>query len=358
MSSITIRSLGAFLPPSIRRNDWWAPSIVDGWSSRRAGPLAGPDAERAPSPGEALIHAAMGELAGDPFKGAVERRILASGETISGMELAAARDAIARGGVPLSEIDCIIGFTQVPDYLLVPHSSLLHRNLGLSSRVLTFDVQSACNSFLQQLILAQSLVASGRVRQCLLVQSTAAAHLCKPEDPVSAWCGDGATAQVVCAAPAGRGLLAAATRTDGSYFEAVVGGVPGERWYRADERLYAYNEDRAQARAMLMRVADMGAEVLHDALKSAGARADEVDFYASHQATVWFRRVSQELSGLSRARSCDTFRWTGSLSACNVPFQLYVAQQEGLLATGQLVAMYSGGSGVTYTGAVMRWGGG
>jgi 3-oxoacyl-[acyl-carrier-protein] synthase-3 len=355
MTSIKIRSLGAYLPPSIRRNDWWDPAIVDNWSSRKGGLLKGPPSDFNELPGVVMAKAALAELEDDPFKGAVERRILAKGETVGGMELAAARDAISRASIKLDEIDGVIVISQVPDYLLVPHSSLLHRGLGLRSDVLTFDTYMACNSFLQQLTLAQALIAAGRCRNILLVQSTAAAHVCRPDDPVSAWCGDAATAQLISAAAPGEGLLASATRTDGSFFEAVVGGVPGTPWFDANERLHAYNQEKAKAREMLLKVADMGAEVVRDALEQAQLTAGEVDFFASHQATVWFRRVTQELIGMTQARFCDTFKWTGNLSACNVPFELYTAQKEGTLGPGQIVAMYSGGSGVTYTGVVMRW---
>src|SRR4051812_43524993 len=127
MTSISIRSIGAFLPPTIRRNDYWSEAIVANWESRGS-PLARPiEGERPVSEGVAAARRAVAALADDPFKGAVERRIMGPGEKASDMEFNAAKAALESAGLAATDVDALLVFTQVPDYLLVPHSALLHK---------------------------------------------------------------------------------------------------------------------------------------------------------------------------------------------------------------------------------------
>ena len=101
---------------------------------------------------------------------------------------------------------------------------------------------------------------------------------------------------------------------------------------------------------------DMAKDVIDDALGQIGKKPEDVDFYATHQSTYWFRKTTQDYMGLTNAKSFDSFAWTGSLGASNIPFMLGMGEREGLLRDGALVAMYTGGSGITWSGHVMRWG--
>jgi 3-oxoacyl-[acyl-carrier-protein] synthase-3 len=296
----------------------------------------------------------MAEFRDDPFKGSVERRVLADALAPSDMEILAGKDALQRAGVPADEIDLLMVYSQLPDYLTVSTAVRVHEGLGLPARCFTTSVESACNSFMQQLEMASLMIESGRVKRALLIQSTAISRAVRPEDQHSVWFGDCATAVVVGPVSEGRGLLGTAHRTDGSFYRALVTGCPGKHWWEGHP--FVYNEDSAAARRMLLAIADVGKEVVDDALGQIGMAADQVDFYATHQSTLWFRKVTQEHLGLTHAQSFDTFRWTASVAACSVPLMMGMGEREGVLRDGHTVAMYSGGGGITYSGAILRWG--
>jgi 3-oxoacyl-[acyl-carrier-protein] synthase-3 len=86
-------------------------------------------------------------------------------------------------------------------------------------------------------------------------------------------------------------------------------------------------------------------------------RPEQVTFYGNHPATVWFADVTRSAAFLVNAKTVDTFTWTGNLGAANIPLSLELGEKEGLLKEGDLVAMCGGGAGMTWSGAVMRWGG-
>jgi 3-oxoacyl-[acyl-carrier-protein] synthase-3 len=357
MASVGVLGLGLYLPNEVRRNDWWPAHIVQEWERKRRESLVREDTDAldVQTEGARRTRDAMGEFRDDLFTGARERRVMSRGETPSSMELAAARDAIERSGLAAETIDLVMVYSQLPDYLIAPQAPLLHLHLGLKRETMVFDTQGACSSFIHQLDIARQFIKSGAVRNALLIQSSTLAHICRPEDHHSVWFGDGATAAVVGQVSEGHGVLATTHMTDGSFHQALMAGRPGERWYEA-ANLYLYNEDRRCARNMLLLIADLAKEVIDASLTKAAVGPTEVDFYATHQSTLWFRKVTQDHVGLSKARSFDSFGWTGSLGACNVPFMLGMGEREGLLRGGDTVAMYSGGSGITYSSAVVRWG--
>lgn len=357
MSRVGIHSVGVHLPKEVRRNDWWPPAIVDRWREKAAltAKLFAHDDPSGLTEGMKAVAQAMRDSKEDPFRGAVERRVMAPDQTSSDMETAAAQDALAKAELRPEQIDLLMTNSQLPDYLGVANAPSVHRKLGIKASCLSLGTEGACNSFLQQLSIAAAMIQAGTVRFALLIQSSGYLHLARPEDPQSAWFGDAATAVVVGPVGPGKGLLAQSHKTDGTMFDALVTGCPGARWY-SDQPVHLYVANTAAARKMLVSVADMGREVLSEAFTQAKVAPEEVDYYASHQATPWFRSVTQKVIGMTRARSVDFFPTTGSLAAANIPFGLASGEREGLLKDGDLVAMYSGGSGITWSGLVLKWG--
>ncbi len=358
-TAVGILGVGTYLPEVVRKNDWWPASIVAKWEEKLAVKKERRSAEGAAPelpPGAAEVIAALARYADDPFKGGLERRVMSNDMLPSDMEVAAGKNALERAGVRPSEIDLLLVFSQLPDYIAVPTAPIVHKQLGLRADCLSTSTDSACNSFLVQLAIAEQMIAAGGVKKALLIQSSAAQHLIRPEDQHSAWFGDGATAVVVGRVGQGRGILGSAHRTDGSLYRALVGGCPsGGRWFDGGQLAYYFADREASVKLALL-LPSLGKTVIDEALKRAGADAGDVDFYASHQGTVWFREVTQRHLGLAHARHFDSYAWTTSLAASNIPFVLAMAEKEGLLRAGDLVAMYSGGSGITVSGTILRWG--
>lgn len=358
MRAVGIYGVGKYLPEQIRTNDWWPRDVVARWTERsQARLVSGQRADEAlpDAPGARATLEAMAAYADDPFKGSRERRVMPEGMHSSDMEVAAAQDALARAGLEPSQVDLLLTYSQLPDYLTIPTAPQVHRRLGLPERCFTLCTEAACNAFPLQLALAEQMIRGGQARYGLLVQSTAISRACKQEDQSSAWFGDGATAVVVGPVPEGRGVLGAAHRTDGSYYRSLVTGSPGTTWYRGDH-IEVYSEDPAAARRMLLCVSDLGRQVIDEALAAAGARREDVRYFATHQAAPWVREVTQRTCGLTGARSVDTFHWTASLGPCNPPLMLAIGEREGVLRDGDLVAIYTGGGGITWSGIIMRWG--
>jgi 3-oxoacyl-[acyl-carrier-protein] synthase III len=355
--NVGILGTGFYLPEQIRTNDWWPAAIVEGWRERQAqNTLRGVAlAKENISEGARRTIEALSGQNGDPFEGARERRVLPREQDPSDMEAAAAKQAIERAGIEASQIDFVLSYSPCPDDLLVNQACVTHRKVGLREDCFAMSTDVGCNAFAQQLRVAQAFIASGQARYGLLTQSTTLQQRIPREEAASAWFGDIGTAQVVGPVAEGRGLLAASHRTDGTMNRALVLGVEGKKWFD-DGAITMHTADGVATKRMLFSLVDWAKHSLDEALSMAGLQPTDVDFYCSHQATVWLRRVTQEYVGMTNARFVDTFPWTGSLVACNSPLQMAIAEREGVLKPGNIVAVFGGGTGVTRSGMVMRWG--
>jgi 3-oxoacyl-[acyl-carrier-protein] synthase-3 len=175
------------------------------------------------------------------------------------------------------------------------------------------------------------------------------------EAPFSAWFGDGCTAVIVGKVPEDRGVLAHAHRTYGQFHRTIVASTRTGRWW--DEgRVQLFSADPEGARRSFLEIADCAGDVVGTALRDAGCQHGDVDFFAPHQPTSWFREATRGHLGLEGARSLDTFSWAGSLAGANIPLALSVAENEGQLRDGDRVVMFAGGVGLTCAGMVVRWG--
>ncbi|MBX3193261.1 MAG: hypothetical protein KF819_40125 [Labilithrix sp.] len=337
----------------MRKNDWWPESIVSGWMEKRAAATRAPE-QAVTSVGTAKILREMAALHEDPFQGAVERRVMDAGMQACDMEVRAAEEAIARAGIDRREIDLLLCHTTVPEYLLTNTACLLHQRLGLATECFTMVTEAAANSFLMQLTLAEQMIAGGRAKKALLVQSCSVSRLLDPADPLSPLFGDAASAVVVGAVSSGRGILGTTQRTDGSANRTLIASVRGKSWYH-DGPIVLYSADPIGARRVFLETADLGKDVVDVVLKQSGYGPSDVDYFAVHQGTPWFPRVMKEHFELGSAKAIESFPSTGYTFAVSIPLGLSMAEKAGMLASDDLVLMYGGGTGLTHGATLLRW---
>jgi len=354
---VGIYSIGTFLPKTIRDNSYWPPIVQRDWQKQleREIKVFRSDAQRLGDGARLAVEAITETAKDDPFQGFVHRRVMPDEMRTSEMETAAAREAIERAGIDPIEIGLVVSHSVCPDFLNTANACFVHLNLGLTPRCVCISLDgSMCNSFLLELELANQMILAGRTKYALLVQSSGLTRFATRDQIFSPSFGDGAAAVVVGRVDREYGILGQSTHINGNLSKAFVMGVPYKPWHEGG-RVVAYVEDPVASIRMLLSAPELGRQVVHEALDEAGLETENVDFYASHQSTVWFRRVSQSYIGLSRAKAVDTSSWAGTICGANIPLALATAQQEGTLKDGDVVAMYTPGGG-HYSGAIMRWG--
>lgn len=357
MASIGILGIGTYLPPHVRTNDWWSRDTIAEWGDRVAARVTRADAAapEALGDGARMTLQAMQQYAGDPFRGAVQRRIMPDTMTTHDMESLAIQDALARAGVRADQIDVLLTQTPVPEQQLPNTACVTHRLAGLPRHCMTLRTEAACNALAMHTAIARGMIASGQARYVLSVHSSAMTRILRPSEPDSAWWGDGAAAVVLGPVSEGRGVRSMVHNTDGSGSEAIAVGVPGKRWFD-DGKTTLYCPNREHTRAMLVDLADHARDAIHDAIAAAGATREQVDFYASHQGTAWLTEVTARHAGISHANTVVTFPVFGNMNSANLPMILAIAEREGQLRDDHLVVTFAGGAGQTWSSMCLRWG--
>lgn len=354
--SIGVIGVGTYLPPDVRKNDYWSEDLVAKWRERKAAPLSNKIALEAATPGARAVMEAMATWREDPFHGAVERRVLADHKSAADMEVEAARAAIANADIDPQEIGVVLVNTLAPEYLVTNNACLLHHNLGLSKHCFTMATEAACNSFQMQTDMARKMLLGGAGKYALLVQTCNISSMLPMDQAHSAWFGDACTAEILGPVPDGKGILATAHRTVGDLHRTIVAGVPDRCWYRDGGKLRIYSADHEGARRMFLELPDYASEVTSEVFANSGYAPADVDFFAPHQATRWMLEVTQKHLRLPKARSVETFSWGGSMFGSNIPMALAMGAKEGTLRDGDLVLTFAGGAGSTYSSVLMRWG--
>ena len=163
MTAVGIIGLGTYLPEHVRTNAWWPADEVARWHDRMAHRATQPAPPSAGlTSGARRTLAAMARYGDDPFRGAIERRVMDPTMTTSEMEARAARAALAAADLAPGEVDAILAQTPVPEHLMVNGATITHRLLGLAPRALALGTEAACNAFAVHASLAAALIESGR----------------------------------------------------------------------------------------------------------------------------------------------------------------------------------------------------
>lgn len=130
--------------------------------------------------------------------GVETRAIASSSETALDLGEKATRKLFKKSQVSIEEIDALIFCTQSPDHVLPPNSTLLHGRLGLSDKVMAFDISHACSGFIYGLGIARSLVISESASKVLLVNAdTYSRYLHEDDRSTRGIFGDGAAATLI-----------------------------------------------------------------------------------------------------------------------------------------------------------------
>jgi 3-oxoacyl-[acyl-carrier-protein] synthase III len=344
-----IKSVAASLPRGVRTNDYYRdryPESVAAIAEKSLGKLWAKGAQAD------AFSTEMAPYLDDPFRGSVERRILAPGETALSLELAAARDALAAANMSAGDVDLVIVSSFQPDQLGVGNAAFLARELGVARPA--WNLESACASSLVALHTACALVESGRYRNVLVVASCAYSRSADEADSVSWFLGDGAGAFVVGQVKERSGLLGMHT-------------LPTTE--TCDTFYYRLDADPGAAPRMVMKCTPSSGRILHEtaerhlvtccagAASAAGVKLADIDFLVCNTPTAWFAAFAARALQIDPKRTISSFAKTGNIGCALLPVNLHAAASTGRLKVGDLVLLYSMGSVATASAAVLRWDG-
>jgi len=284
----------------------------------------------------------------------IERRhFAAEGEHTSHMAVAAARAALADGGMEPDDIDCVLLATSTPDQTFPSTATRVQAELGMMNGF-AFDLQAVCAGFVYGLANANAMILSGQARRVMVIGAETFSRLLDFTDRgTCVLFGDGAGAVVLEAREGSgnsddRGILSTDLHSDGRHRDLlyVDGGVSSTG---------TVGHLRMEGREVFRHAVEKLAATAHCALDKAGLSAGDVDWIVPHQANLRIIRATASRMQVPMERVIVTVQDHGNTSAASIPLALSVGKAAGDIRKGDLIVTEAIGGGLAWGSVVLRW---
>lgn len=288
--------------------------------------------------------------------GVTSRRYADPSLASSDLAAAAALLALSDAALQPNDIDVLIFASATHDIAEPATSNLVQVKTGCMNAH-TLDVKNACNSFLNALDLAASLIQTGRARRILIASGEMLSpvinwHIQDSQDYQLKFAGltlgDGGGACVLEASPDPvRGLLPGRFFSAGQHWELST-VLSGGSLLKHDAS-HMYFECRSNE--LLALAAQHLPPLIERTLAEIGWTPQDVQLVVPHQVSMTIVHALCATFNYPLERTMVTLDQLGNLAAASIPVALSLARQRGLLSPGDKVLLI--GSAAGFSAAVI-----
>lgn len=281
------------------------------------------------------------------------RHYAAEGEMTSDLAIAAARAALANGGLKGSDIDAIVLATATPDQTFPATSVRVQTAIGMQGGF-AFDIQAVCAGFVFAVAQADAMLRTGLARTVMVIGAETFSRILDFSDRATCVLfGDGAGALILRAetgagTPEDRGILSTNLNTDGRYTDILyVDGGPSTTQTAG----VVHMAGREVFKHAVTKLAQAG----EAALLSAGLAKSDVDWMVPHQANLRIMTQTAAKFGIPMEKVVVTVQDHGNTSAASIPLAMSWAASEGKFRRGDILLIEAIGGGLAWGAGVIRW---
>jgi 3-oxoacyl-[acyl-carrier-protein] synthase-3 len=283
--------------------------------------------------------------------GVKERHYRADEEQASDMAVQAARSAVSRAGITPADIDVLI-FASCTQDITEPATANIIQDKLAAVGAHAFDVKNACNSFLNALDLADSLIRTEKAETILITVGETPSpsikwDLASAEDlrrgVAGLTLGDAGGAAVVRSTSdgSGRGIRPGSFATIGSRWRLATVLAGGSR--HGFDPTYGYFSGKPQA------LRDLAIEniprAVRKVLASVGWTPEQVDVVCCHQVTVDLIATIAAKTCIDPDKCIISIADCGNTAAASIPIGMSRAYETGRLAPGTKVLLVGAAAG-------------
>ncbi|HPS56940.1 MAG TPA: 3-oxoacyl-[acyl-carrier-protein] synthase III C-terminal domain-containing protein [Spirochaetota bacterium] len=279
-----------------------------------------------------------------------------SDDSVSVLDMAehAVKDLMSRTNtkdIAISEIDTII-YASVTRMMAEPSTAImLQKRLGIESAI-SFDISNACLSFVDGLIVADSLISAGRSKLALVVSAEKGARVA--EMSLDAMTNKEAGMECMAALTLGDGAAAALVAADDS---AYKGAIALRAFTRASRSQYAHcctlqstnepmmTDSNAMFEGALLNYPPM----LKTLIKELGWNIEDIEALVPHQASLKVIQTGLKSIGYPIEKTIITLDQFGNMASVSVPFTISRLLDQQKPATGSKIAVAAFGSGLSFS---------
>ncbi len=289
-----------------------------------------------------------------------ERHIAGERETTATLAFEAAARALAVADLHPSQVELIIVATSTPEYIFPSTACRVQDYLG-AIKAGAFDLSAACSGFVYGLDMAAQAIATGSVRNAIVIGAETMTRVLDWEDRgTCVLFGDGAGAVVLKGSNIPGGVLASTLRSDGSggdllslpaVYHNPVPTLGPEYFHNGHKRNTIAMDGRQVFRFATQVIADS----VHETLRKANMTLEDVDLIVPHQANTRIIEAAAKRLKLPQEMFYTNVQWMGNTSAASIPIALCDAVKDGRLQPDDNVIFVGFGGGLTWAASLVKW---
>ncbi|MGB2418174.1 MAG: beta-ketoacyl-ACP synthase III [Flavobacteriaceae bacterium] len=287
--------------------------------------------------------------------GIKERRILkVEGMGTSFLAIKAAQNLIQKAILDPATIDLVIVATATPDMKAASTASYTATQIG-ATNAFSYDMDSACSSFLFGMSTVASYIESGRYKRILLIGADKMSSIVNYKDRATCIIfGDGAGAVLFEPNEENLGLQDEYLRTDGSgrsFLQATYGGSshPITHDVLDNGGHYAFQEGRTVFKNAVSNMADAAVKIL----ERNKLTKDDVQWLAAHQANKRIIDATANRMGLEDDKVMLNIEKYGNTTSATLP--LLINDYEDQLKKGDNIIFAAFGGGFSWGAIYLKW---
>lgn len=292
------------------------------------------------------------------FDGQIRHRVPKGGsDTQLSMAVTAAKAALAKAGLEINDIDCIVSASAVGVQPIPCTAALIHEQLAKGTDIPAMDINTTCTSFVSAFDYVSYLIDAGRYNKVLLVASELASIGLNPKQKESyELFGDGAAAVVLSKCESGTsGVIFGkqATWSEGAHDTEIRGGLTGlyPDKYAEDPAEYCFDMNGLK----VLKLAGRKLPKFFDAfLEESGYTMDDIDMVVPHQASKALGMI-MPLIGVPKDKYIDIVSQYGNMVSVAIPHALIWAIENGKIKKGDTVLLIGTAAGLTANALLLKY---
>ncbi len=289
--------------------------------------------------------------------GIKRRRVAAPEQASSDLAVEAARKALDAAKVDPKELELIIVGTVTPDYPFPSVGAVLQGKLG-NKRAFALDVSAACAGSMYALGIADRYVASGAVKNALVVGVDTLTRITDWTDRNTCILfGDAAGAMVL--RPTDdprRGVLSTRLHTDGSLVGILLQPGGGSREPISEkivrERSHFVKMNGREVYKVAVRAL---VESCNEVLAAEKLTPGDVTWVIAHQANKRILDATLDRLEIPPSKCWMNLENYGNTSSASMPMTLDEANRAGWFKPGDVILLMAIGGGMAWGAGLVRW---
>jgi 3-oxoacyl-[acyl-carrier-protein] synthase-3 len=285
--------------------------------------------------------------------GMKERRI----SHVPGIELAitAARRAIACAGMRGEDIEVVIYGSCSNDELVPNSASGVQQRIGAKNAA-SFDVNTACTSFMYGLSIGSSMIKSGIFKNALIIGvELISQYMDWDNRNVAVLFGDGAAAMVLKASDQKAGVIAEKLQCYADSRQILRVRGMGTMYANLGVQ-YGQTTWDFDGQEIFRKAVQGMSDASLDVMRQAGVTMEDIALVVPHQANLRIIDAVAKRAGASADKVFLTVQKYGNMSSATAPVALVEAVEQGRVPPNSLVLMPAFGGGLTLSAHLIRWG--